>query len=122
MDLSELPELIVAEASRPTWRSGPSYVQWIYPVVLDASAAAVEAPALFTEYLRAGHASGEEWSLRKLLPKRLRDTLPSENPAIAIAAAMEQRRYWNFGSPDGLLARKFRTGDENCKNHDVKVR
>lgn len=44
--------------------------------------AAIELPELFAEFLRSGRANDDAWASRKLLPKRLRGTLPAQNPSV----------------------------------------
>lgn len=73
--------------------------------VNDPKEFASSEPERFTDYLRSSRVSLEHWELRRLLPKRLRDTLPEICPAVAVTAAFKERGYYYHGSPDGLLLR-----------------
>ena len=71
--------------------------------VNDPEAFASSQPERFADYLRSSRVLSEHWELRKLLPKKLRDTLPEICPALAVAAAIKERGYYYHGSPSGLL-------------------
>ena len=71
--------------------------------VNDPEAFASNEPERFADYLRSSRALLEHWEFRKLLPKRLRDTLPEICPALAVVAAIKERGYYYHGSPSGLL-------------------
>jgi len=94
-----------AQRSRSQYK-GPYAVSWLdrqIVAVIDPETFATSEPEQFAAYLCSTRVERDHWELRKLLPKKLRDTLPGICPAVAVEAAIKSRGYWYHGSSDGLM-------------------